>query len=71
MKKNMGSFDRTLRIILAIVIAALILLGQLKGIGGIVFGIVAVVFLITGIIGFCPLYSPLKINTAKGEHEEK
>ncbi len=67
----MGSFDRTLRIILAIVIALLILFGQLKGIGGIIFGIVAIIFVITGIVGFCPLYTPLKINTAKGEQEGK
>lgn len=71
MKKNMGSFDRTLRIILAIVVALLILFGQLKGIAGIILGIVAIVFVITGIIGFCPLYSPLKINTARGEQQEK
>jgi len=51
MKKNMGSFDRTLRIILAIVLALLIAFGQLKGLGAIIFGIIAVIFVITGLIG--------------------
>ncbi|MCX7879772.1 MAG: DUF2892 domain-containing protein [Ignavibacteria bacterium] len=69
MKKNMGSFDRTLRIMLAIVIAILIALKQLTGLSAIIFGIVAVVFLITSAIGWCPLYCPLKINTAKDEEK--
>ncbi|MGB9851526.1 MAG: YgaP family membrane protein [Candidatus Kapaibacteriota bacterium] len=70
MKLNMGSFDRTLRIILAIVLGLLILFRQLTGVGAIIFGIIALIFLITGIIGFCPLYAPFKINTAKGEQKE-
>ncbi|MGB9770527.1 MAG: YgaP family membrane protein [Candidatus Kapaibacteriota bacterium] len=70
MKLNMGSFDRTLRIILAIVLGLLILFRQLTGVGAIIFGIIALIFLITGIIGFCPLYVPFKINTAKGEQKE-
>ncbi len=63
----MGSFDRTLRIILAIALAVLIALGQIKGISIIIFGIVAIIFIVTGIIGICPLYFPFKINTAKRE----
>jgi uncharacterized membrane protein YuzA (DUF378 family) len=70
MKKNMGSFDRTLRIILAIVLALLIAFNQLPGLSGIIFGIIAVIFIITGLIGVCPLYYPFKINTAKGEQQE-
>ncbi len=66
----MGSFDRTLRIILAIVLGLLIVFGQLKGLGAIIFGIIAVVFIITGLIGVCPLYYPLKINTARRESQE-
>ncbi|MEJ5285668.1 MAG: hypothetical protein CH6_3317 [Candidatus Kapaibacterium sp.] len=70
MKKNMGSFDRTLRIILAIVLVLLIVFKQLTGIAAIIFGIIAVAFLITSIIGVCPIYLPFKINTAKGEQKE-
>lgn len=66
----MGSFDRTLRIILAIVLALLIAFGQLKNLGAIIFGIVAIIFIITGLIGVCPLYSVFRINTAKGEQQE-
>ncbi len=70
MKKNMGSFDRTLRIILAIVLGLLIAFGQLKGLGSIIFGIIAIIFIITGLIGVCPLYYPFKINTARRESQE-
>ncbi len=71
MKKNMGSFDRTLRIILAIVLGVLILLNQFSGLGAIIFGIVAIIFVITGIVGFCPLYLPFKINTCQRKEESK
>ncbi|MCX7908358.1 MAG: DUF2892 domain-containing protein [Ignavibacteria bacterium] len=70
MKKNMGSFDRTLRIILAIVLAILIALGHLKGLSAYIFGVLAVVFLISGLIGVCPIYYPFRINTAKGEQKD-
>lgn len=65
MKKNMGSFDRALRIIIAIVLAILILLGKIEGIAAIILGIVAIIFVITGLLGFCPIYPLCKINTAK------
>ncbi|MGQ9819836.1 MAG: YgaP family membrane protein [Candidatus Kapaibacteriales bacterium] len=63
MKKNMGSFDRTLRIILAVVVGILILTSQLSGLAAIILGIIAIIFLITGFVGFCPLYAPFKIQT--------
>lgn len=69
MKKNMGVFDRSLRIILAIVVAVLIFLGELSGIAAIILGIVAAVFLLTSLFGFCPLYTlfGLKTCASKGE----
>ncbi len=66
----MGSFDRTLRIILAIVITLLIVFGQLKGLGAYIFGILAVMFLISALIGVCPLYYPFRINTAREEQQK-
>jgi hypothetical protein len=63
MKKNMGLIDRSLRIIMAIVIAVLIYLGELSGIAAIILGIFAGVFLLTSLVSFCPLYPLLGINT--------
>jgi hypothetical protein len=63
MKKNMGTADRVIRIILAIVVIVLYLTGNITGIAAIILGILALVFILTSLIGFCPLYIPLKIST--------
>lgn len=69
MKKNMGMADRLLRIILAIVVAVLIYLGEISGTAAIILGIIAGVFLLTSIINFCPLYTVVGINTGKAKKE--
>jgi hypothetical protein len=71
MKKNMGTLDRTLRILLAAVIAILFFTGQLTGTAAIILGIFAVIFLLTSAVGFCPLYLPLKLNTIKKSETNK
>lgn len=63
MKKNMGTIDRVIRIVLAIVVAILYLNGSITGTAAIILGILAVVFILTSVIGFCPLYVPFKIST--------
>jgi hypothetical protein len=63
MKKNMGTLDRIIRILLAAVILILYLAGVISGIAALILGIFALIFLITSIVGFCPLYVPLKIST--------
>jgi len=63
MTQNMGTADRTLRIVIAAIIAGLYMTGMISGTLAIVLGIIALVFLLTGIIGFCPAYAPLKIST--------
>lgn len=63
MNQNMGTADRAIRIIIAIIIAALYLTDVISGTLAIVLGIIALVFLLTSIIGFCPAYAPLKIST--------
>ena len=65
MKKNMGAIDRIIRIILAVVVLVLYLTDQLSGLALIILGIIAVIFLLTSLIGFCPLYVPFKISTRK------
>lgn len=65
MKKNMGTTDKTLRIILAIVFAVLIYFDVITGTAAWVLGILAVVFVLTSLMGFCPLYVPIKLNTGK------
>jgi DUF2892 family protein len=69
MKKNMGAADRVIRILVAIVIAALYLTSSISGVVAIVLGVVAVVFLATGATGFCPGYVPLGISTRRKRSE--
>ena len=63
MKKNMGIADRSLRIILAIVVAVLIYLGELSGVAAIILGVFAGVFLLTSLVSFCPLYTLVGIHS--------
>ena len=63
MKTNMGSLDRTLRIIAAIVLVALAATGTISGTLAIIAYVVAAVFVLTSLVRFCPAYLPLGINT--------
>ena len=65
MKKNMGSLDKTLRILTAIAIAILYYAGMMSGATALILGALAIVFITTSFLGFCPLYLPLGINTSK------
>lgn len=63
MTKNMGTLDKTLRVIVAVVLAALIYTGQITGTWAIVAGVVAAVFVLTSLVGFCPAYLPFGLKT--------
>jgi uncharacterized membrane protein len=65
MTKNMGTVDRSIRILAAIVIAVLYLNGTISGLLGAILGIVALMFFVTSVLGYCPAYVPLKISTCK------
>lgn len=65
MKKNMGSTDKIIRIIIAIIIAGLYWQGIIPGTLGIVLLVFAAIFVLTSFISFCPLYLPFGINTGK------
>jgi hypothetical protein len=63
MKKNMGSADRTIRIIMAAIMAVLYFTGTVAGSLGLVLLILAIVFVLTSLVSFCPLYVPFGIST--------
>jgi len=65
MKKNMGSIDKVIRIIIAVVIAVLAYTKVITGTLSIVLLALAVIFLATSLISFCPLYWPFGISSAK------
>jgi hypothetical protein len=70
MKKNMGTSDRVIRIILAIIVITLYATDKITGILGIVLMVLAGVFVLTSFIRFCPLYAPFGISTCKLNSKE-
>ena len=65
MKTNMGSVDKIIRVAITLIIGILIFTDVLTGTLAIVLGILAIVFLLTSLIGFCGIYAVFGINTCK------
>jgi len=63
MKKNMGTADRIIRILLAAVFAYLYFGGIVTGTLGLVLVIFGGVFLLTSLVSFCPIYTLFGLNT--------
>ena len=61
----MGTIDKAIRIVVAVVIAVLFYTGVISGTVGIVLLVLAAVFVVVSLISFCPLYLPFGINTGK------
>jgi hypothetical protein len=65
MKKNMGTVDKTIRLIVAILFAGLYFGNIVTGTVGLILVVLGAVFVLTSLISFCPLYLPFGINTCK------
>jgi Protein of unknown function (DUF2892) len=63
MKKNMGNPDRIIRILLAVVFGVLYFTNTVTGTLGLILLILGVVFVLTSLVSFCPLYSIFGIST--------
>ncbi len=63
--KNMGTMDRILRLVAAVVFGYLYFSGTVAGTLGIVLLVLGIIFLLTSFVSFCPLYLPFKISTLK------
>ncbi len=63
MKANMGSIDRIIRLVIAMILAAFYFTDTITGTVGMVFLAIAAVFTLTSLVSFCPLYTLLGINT--------
>ncbi len=63
MKKNMGTVDRIIRVLLAAVFAYLYFSGVVTGTLGIVLVVLGGVFVLTSLISFCPLYILVGFST--------
>ena len=65
MKNNMGNSDRIIRVLVAAVIAVLFINNTITGIFAYILLAVGAIFLLTSLVGSCPLYSLLGINTCR------
>jgi hypothetical protein len=65
MKKNMGSIDKAIRLVIAVVVVVLAFTKVITGTLAIVLLILSAIFALTSLFGFCPLYWPFGINTGK------
>jgi hypothetical protein len=67
MEKNMGTADKVIRIIIALVIIILYITHQISGTIAIIGLILSGIFILTSFISFCPLYYPFGFSTRKKE----
>ena len=65
MKKNMGSTDRVIRILIAFVVTILYFVNVISGTLAIVLLLFSTIFILTSMVSFCPLYLPFGLNTGK------
>ncbi len=65
MKKNMGTIDRVLRVVIALTVGVLYFTGLISGTVALILGILAVIFILTSLVSTCPLYLPFGLSTRK------
>jgi hypothetical protein len=70
MKKNMGTIDKVIRILIALVIIVLYATNVITGTLGIILLIVTALFILTSFLGFCPGYLLFGLSTNKKEVEK-
>lgn len=68
MKKNMGTADRIIRVIIAAIISVLYFTGIIPGTLGVILLVLAGVFVLTSLISFCPLYAPFGLSTCTNKN---
>jgi uncharacterized membrane protein len=67
MKKNMGTIDKTIRILVAVIVVVLYFTNVISGVLAIILLALSAIFVVTSLISFCPLYMPLGLSTRKKE----
>ncbi len=69
MKQNVGLTDRIIRMIIAITLGSVYYMDFVSGTAAIVVVVLAVIGLVTSLIGYCPIYHILGISTAAEKKE--
>jgi hypothetical protein len=67
MKKNMGTIDKVIRILVAVVVVVLYFTNVISGTLAIILLALSAIFIVTSFLSFCPLYLPFGLSTRKKE----
>ena len=67
MKANIGKVDKTVRIVLAVLLFLVAFLGTQDSVTQYILWIAGLIAILTSVISFCPLYRVLGMTTSKGE----
>lgn len=70
MKKNMGSTDRLIRLLIFVIIGVLYFSNVISGTLAIVLGVVALLALVTSLFSYCGLYGIFGWSTCKTKEKE-
>ena len=62
-KPNMGTTDRIVRLVVALLVAVLYFTGVISGTVALILGVLAIVFALTSFVAVCPLYLPFGLST--------
>ena len=65
MTKNMGVIDRSLRLLAVAIVGVLYLTHSISGTLAAVLGVIAILFVVTSVMGYCPMYIPFGLSTRK------
>ncbi len=63
MTRNMGTADRVVRTVIALAIALLYFTHRISGTLALVLGAIAIAFLLSSLISWCPAYAPFGFST--------
>jgi hypothetical protein len=67
MKKNIGTVDKVIRILIAVVVAVLFFTNVISSTLAVVLLILSGILIVTSFVSFCPLYYPFGLSTRKKE----
>lgn len=65
MKKNIGTVDKVIRIMVAVVVVTLYFINVISGTLAIILLALSAIFVLTSLVSFCPLYLPISLSTRK------
>ena len=69
MKKNVGTTDKIVRILVAIIIVILYATNVISATAALILGIFAMLLVVTSFLSFCPIYLPFNISTFKKKEQ--